>query len=70
MWEERPRECWGPGSQQDLAGDARLVGWVEPQPWSQEEFFVRLPRIGKGAVPDGLLAPQVPSGADQGFLSL
>lgn len=28
----------------------------------------QIARIGKRAVPDGLLAPDVPSGADQGFL--
>lgn len=27
-----------------------------------------MPRIGKGAIPDGLLALEVPSGAEQGFL--
>lgn len=52
-----------------MIGDSsHLVGCLEHPPLSQEKFFIRLPRIGKRAVPDGLLAPDVPSGADQGFL--
>lgn len=48
--------------------DSSLVGWVEHQPPSQASCFIRLPRIGTAALPDGLPAPEVPSGTHQGVL--
>lgn len=45
-----------------------LVGQPGHHPCVQDWFLVGLPEIGKGLLADGLLAPEVPSGAEQGFL--
>ena len=67
--DEIPRECQGLSSEEGLTGDSRLPGGrEEPSAFEADVALSQIARDCEGSSPDGLLAPEVPSGAELGFL--